>query len=161
MGAGANHLGGPQRDSLARALRRAYTRALLAGDEVAAEEAVRDAMAAGFSEAEVDDEVITPAMWLVGERWEAGEISVADEHLATEITLRVLALQREARRTAERRLERLVLLSAPEGEEHVVALRMVASLLAEAGYDTRMLGPTCRSSRWPAPPRATRRTSSA
>jgi methanogenic corrinoid protein MtbC1 len=142
MGAGAGRdLGGSHRDSLARALRRAYTRALLAGDEVAAEEAVRDAMAAHFTEPEVYDQLITPAMWIVGARWEAGEISVADEHLATEITLRVLALQREARRTAARRAERLALLGAPAGEQHVVALRMVGSLLAEAGYDVRMLGP--------------------
>ena len=35
---------------------------------------------------------------MVGEKWATGEITVADEHLASEIALRVLALQRAARR---------------------------------------------------------------
>ena len=46
----------------------------------------------------IDDEIIAPALWLVGDLWERGDISIADEHLATEISLRVLALAREARR---------------------------------------------------------------
>jgi hypothetical protein len=36
----------------------------------------------------------------IGELWERGQISVAEEHIATEISLRVLALQREAQRVA-------------------------------------------------------------
>ena len=60
-------------------------------------------MEAGLATADIDDEIIAPALWLVGELWERGDISVADEHLATEISLRVLALQREARRVASSR----------------------------------------------------------
>ena len=79
-------------------------------------------------------------MWLVGDLWERGEISVADEHLATEITVRVLALQREAERVAVARAANRVMLATPEGEQHVVALRMTRNLLREAGYDVLMLG---------------------
>src|ERR1044071_9252313 len=88
---------------------RAHAAALLAGDEVAAETAVREAMEAALGTAEIDDEIIAPALWLVGELWERGDISVADEHLATEISLRVLALQREARRVASSRAGRRVI----------------------------------------------------
>ncbi|MFX8331617.1 cobalamin B12-binding domain-containing protein, partial [Acinetobacter baumannii] len=63
-----------------------------------------------------------------------------EEHLATEITVRVLALQREAHRVAESRREHRVILATPPGEQHVVALRMVANLLRGAGYDVLMLG---------------------
>lgn len=118
----------------------AYVDALLSGDEVTAEVAVREAMDAGLTTAEIDEKLIAPAMWLVGELWEQGRISVADEHIATEITVRVLALQGEAARVARSRRERRVMLAAPAGERHVVALRMVANLLHGAGYGIVMLG---------------------
>ena len=84
--------------------------------------------------------MIAPALWLVGELWERGKISVADEHIATEITVRVLALQREVQRVEQSRGGRRVVLATPAGEHHVVALRMVANLLRSAGYDVVMLG---------------------
>jgi methanogenic corrinoid protein MtbC1 len=119
---------------------RAYASAVLTGDEIAAEHAIRDAIDADLTTAEIDDEIIAPALWLVGELWERGEISVADEHLATEISIRVLALQREARRVARTRGEQRVMLAAPAGELHVVALQMVGDLLRDAGYEVVMLG---------------------
>ena len=122
-------------------LGRAYARALLAGDEIGAELAVRDAIDARLTTAQIDDEIIAPALWLVGRLWARGDISVADEHLATEITLRVLALQREAVRTAHERAGRKALLAAPTGELHTVALQMNANLLRDAGYTVLMLGP--------------------
>ena len=121
-------------------LGRAYADALLAADEAAAEIAIREAMEAGLHTAQIDDEIIAPALWHVGDLWERGEISVADEHLATEISIRVLALQREAQRVAQTRGEYRVLLAAPPGELHVVALRMIDNLLRNAGYDVAMLG---------------------
>jgi methanogenic corrinoid protein MtbC1 len=128
-------------DQLLAELGRAYASALLAGDEVGAELAVRDAIDAKLSTAEIDEEIIAPALWLVGRLWARGEISVADEHLATEISLRVLALQREALRTARARSGRKALLAAPAGELHIVALQMIANLLRDAGYTVLMLGP--------------------
>ncbi len=120
---------------------RAFTAALLAGDQISAETTIREAMDAKLSSAEIDDGIIAPALWQIGELWERGEITVADEHLATEISIRVLALQREAERVAENRRERRVMLATPEGERHVVALRMAGNLLSGAGYWTVMLGP--------------------
>jgi MerR family transcriptional regulator, light-induced transcriptional regulator len=119
---------------------RAFAAALIAGDEVAAETTIREAMDAGITTAEIDEKIITPALWLMGELWERGEISVADEHLATEIAMRVLALQREAERVAEARRAHRVMLATPAGERHVVALRMVSNLLSGAGYWIVMLG---------------------
>jgi methanogenic corrinoid protein MtbC1 len=123
------------------ALGRAYADALLAGDQAAAEIAIREAMDAGLRTPQIDDVIIAPALWMVGELWERGEISVADEHLATEISLRVLALQREAQRMSDARGTRRVLLATPAGELHVVALRMTGNLLRDAGYAVVMLGP--------------------
>ena len=122
------------------ALGRAYAEALLAADEAAAEIAIREALEAGLDTAQIDDEIIAPALWHVGDLWERGEISVADEHIATEISIRVLALQREAQRVARTRGDYRVVLAAPPGELHVIALRMVDNLLRTAGYDVTMLG---------------------
>jgi MerR family transcriptional regulator, light-induced transcriptional regulator len=136
---GENDSGESHREKISE-LARAYAAALLAGDEVAAEMVIREAMDADVSTPQIDDEMITPALWLVGELWERGEISIAEEHIATEITLRVLALQREAQRVARARSEHKVMLATPVGELHVVALRMAANLLRGAGYEIVMLG---------------------
>jgi MerR family transcriptional regulator, light-induced transcriptional regulator len=122
------------------ALARAFAEALLTGDEIAADVVIRDAIAANLSTAVVNERIIAPAMWLIGDLWEKGELTVADEHLATQITLRVVALQREARRVRAVRRGHRVMLAAPSGESHVVALQMLAGLLTEAGYDALMLG---------------------
>ncbi len=117
-------------------------------------------MEVGLDTAQIDDEIIAPALWHVGDLWERGEISVADEHIATEISIRVLALQREAQRVARTRGEYRVVLAAPPGELHVVALRMVDNLLRNAGYDVAMLGsdvPTEALATLMQPPAAERR----
>ena len=119
---------------------RAFAAALIAGDEIAAEATIREAMDARLTTADIDEKIIAPALWLMGELWERGEISVADEHLATEIAMRVLALQREAERVAQARRGHRVMLATPAGERHVVALRMVSNLLSGAGYWIVMLG---------------------
>jgi methanogenic corrinoid protein MtbC1 len=124
-----------------RALARAYTAAILSGDEVAAERVIREALDVGLSTAEIDEDLMAPALWRVGELWERGELTIAEEHLATEITLRVLALQYELARTVRARRSSRVMLATCSGEQHVVALRMVRELLRAAGYETVMLGP--------------------
>ena len=55
--------------------------------------------------------------------------------------MRVLALQREAQRTARGREGATALLAAPQGELHTVALQMIDNLLRDAGYTVLMLGP--------------------
>jgi methanogenic corrinoid protein MtbC1 len=125
---------------LAQAFQRAYADALLAGDARAAEGVIRDAIDADLDEAMIDDEVIRPALVLVGDLWADGRISVADEHLATSISIRVLTLQREAFRVARQRASRRILLAGAQGEHHVVGLQMASSLMLHAGYDVRLLG---------------------
>jgi methanogenic corrinoid protein MtbC1 len=93
-------------------LQREFTDALLLGDERAAEDVLVEAVDARLPEGLVDEAVIAPALRAVGDLWAAGELSVAEEHLATEIALRVVALQREAYRVAGRRPGALVLLAA-------------------------------------------------
>ncbi len=121
-------------------LRRRYLDALLIGVEEAAECVVREAIDAEMPEAVIGAEVIAPAMRTVGDLWEEGAITVADEHLATQISTRVLMLGREAFRAVERRPGAPVLLLGMPGEHHILGLQMAASMLLHAGYGVVMLG---------------------
>jgi methanogenic corrinoid protein MtbC1 len=122
-------------------LQRGYADAVLGGSEAAAERVVREAIEAGLPEAVISGEVVAPTMRAVGDLWERGLLSVADEHLATEISIRVLALQREAFRASSRRGAHRVVLAGVEGERHGLGLTMAGSVLVHAGFDVRMLGP--------------------
>jgi methanogenic corrinoid protein MtbC1 len=122
-------------------LQRSYADAVLSGSEAAAERVVREAIEAGLPETLISGEVVAPTMRAVGDLWERGLLSVADEHLATEISIRVLALQREAFRASSRRGAHRVLLAGVEGERHGLGLTMAGSALVHAGFDVRMLGP--------------------
>ncbi len=130
----------PAPDQLQSLLAEAFTAALVAGDPREAERVVRDAIDAGFDQATIDEAVVAPAMRHIGDLWHRGEITVADEHLATDISYRVLALQREAFRVADRRTHERVMLAAVEGERHVLGLEMAGALLRHEGFDVRMLG---------------------
>ncbi len=127
-------------DRLLAELQGAFTDALLQGDEHAAELVLREALDARVAESDLDEAVIAPALRVVGDLWAQGAISVAEEHLATEIALRVVALQRDMFRVVRRRSGLVVVVAAVEGEHHVVALRMAGSLLAHVGYDVKQLG---------------------
>ena len=129
-----------RRDGLLSALREGFLSALIDGDAARADAVIGDAVHARLEEAVIYEDVIAPVMRRIGEMWEEGEITVADEHLATHISLRVLALQREAFRVARQRADQRVMLAAVEGEHHVVGLQMVGNLLAHHGFDVRFLG---------------------
>src|SRR3954452_22023303 len=115
--------------------REAFLEALLTGDERAAELTAREAMEAGFEESAISDEIIRPSLHTVGEMWAHGLISVADEHLATEICLRVLALQREVFPRVGDPSAQSIYLAGLQGERHVVGLEMPATLLRHAAFE--------------------------
>ena len=133
---------GGMRPELVGELQREFTDALLRAESDLAEETLREAVDAGVDEATIDDMVIAPAMRIVGDLWEAGELSVGEEHLATAIAMRCVTLHRERFRVVRRRRGRVLVLGAVEGEQHVVGLGMAASLLAHAGFEVKDLGPS-------------------
>lgn len=121
-------------------LREAYADAVIAGDEGTAERAVRDALDSALTEGVIHDAVLTPAMRRVGDLWARGELSIAEEHLATTITSRMVALLRETLRVAGRRPEHRILLAGVEQDRHTVGLEMAASVLSHGGYEVLSLG---------------------
>ena len=130
-----------KRRILAESLSDRFGLTLIEGDALAAEAVARDAYDEGMPYDLIQDAIVTPALHRIGTLWERGEISVAHEHLATQISYRVLALLRELFRVTRQRSEHRVMLAAVEGEQHVVALQMAADLLDYSGYESIMLGP--------------------
>jgi methanogenic corrinoid protein MtbC1 len=127
--------------SIAEALSERFGLALLEGDSKAAEEVAREALELDLGEARLYELVIAPAMHRVGQLWAAGEINVAHEHLATQITTRVLVLAHELASLPASRSRHRAIFAGVEGEQHVLALEMAANLLESAGYHVLALGP--------------------
>ena len=83
--------------------------------------------------------VIEPSMYEIGARWEAGEISVAQEHLATAISSRVMAALYPRFVLGEQTKGRAVVTTVCE-EFHELGAWMVADLLALEGWEVSYLG---------------------
>jgi MerR family transcriptional regulator, light-induced transcriptional regulator len=99
-----------------------------------------EALDAGADIATIHSQLIGPAMKTIGELWERDVISVADEHLATEISERVAArVFWRALNGRPRRCERVVM-AAIQGEQHALGLRLAADVLDSAGFDVLYLG---------------------
>lgn len=88
--------------------------------------------------------VILPFLEEVGDRWEAGTLSVAHEHFVSEMLRRKLTalaatpprpVLEDAAAAAP-----IVLLACPPGERHDMVLLCVALMLRERGVRTRFLG---------------------
>jgi diguanylate cyclase (GGDEF)-like protein len=118
----------------------AYVRALRAGDSSAAADVLAEALHSGLAGVWILDRVVAPALREIGRLWERGEITVADEHLATAITHRALALVYPELLSALPGSKPRVLLAGVQGEQHALGLRIVADVFEGAGHDVLYLG---------------------
>ncbi len=116
-----------------------YEAAARLGDAAGVRRAVDGALGSGAAVREVHAFVIAPAMVEIGALWERGSLGVADEHLATAITVKEIErLYRDD--PAVELFREDVVLACVEGEQHVLGLRMSADLLEVAGFRTHFLG---------------------
>ncbi len=132
-----------EEEQTAARLSRLYLDALRANDVAGAYRVALRAVEGGLGGTALYERVISPAMREVGDLWAQGALTVADEHLATALTHRVLAALRppiecgaEAREPERKR----AMLAAAEGEQHALGLRMAADVLEDAGYRAIYLG---------------------
>ena len=109
------------------------------GDDDLAAWALGEALV-GRPRAVVFDELVQPALGLVGANWESGRWTVAEEHLASRALDDALARIRPAMRL-EARIGPLAVLAAPQGEQHAAGLVCLAQVLEEDGWTVENLGP--------------------
>ena len=96
-------------------------------------------MAALMSPAEFVHEVAVPVMIAVGERWHAGSMQTAHEHLATESIRNLLGTMVRMNRPGG--AQPRILAATPAGELHEVGIMAASVLAGQAGYDVASLGP--------------------
>jgi MerR family transcriptional regulator, light-induced transcriptional regulator len=116
-----------------------YQAALRAGDARVAYEVIDGMIDAGVSFDELCEDVVRPAMYEIGELWEAGEITVADEHVAAAITDTILACVGPFSRADIEGSQR-VLVCCSDGELHALGARMVGETFAAAEWSVQYLG---------------------
>jgi DNA-binding transcriptional MerR regulator len=114
----------------------ALTRALESFDEASAQD-VLDRLLTGFTPEAVLRDVLLPYLHELGERWDRGEITVAQEHFASNVVrARVAALGRGWGRGRGPR----ALLACPPGELHDIALLAFGVVLYRSGWRVNYLG---------------------
>ncbi|WP_042369921.1 cobalamin B12-binding domain-containing protein [Streptacidiphilus neutrinimicus] len=116
-------------------------RAVVEGDESAAAATVLDALADGTTKETLLLEVIAPVQERVGVEWAANRITVAQEHGATAINERVIALLAHRSDGAPHSAHRgRVTVCCVDGEWHAMPARLVAEVLALNGWRVDYLG---------------------
>lgn len=112
---------------------------LVEGRALDAGHLVRKVIADGAPAGQVYLDLLTPVLHRIGDEWAAGNLSVAEEHRASEICSSILARHSDAfRRRGPSRGTAVTL--TPANEMHGIASAMVADFLRAAGYDVHHLG---------------------
>lgn len=112
---------------------------LIHGDEAGSWALLEGAMTSGMTPDDVYRTVIAPAMASIGARWERNELTVDQEHLASNVVLRLIG--RLGPRFARRGRKRgTVVVGAPPGDAHGIPTAMAADLLRDKGFEVIDLG---------------------
>ena len=122
-------------------IEREYLECLLAPDGRAARRLIESSLHDGVPATVLYLQVIAPAMYEVGRLWESARVSVAQEHLATQITQSVIAaLGLHLSGGEPVGAGRIALVSATPGEQHALGGQMVADFLEAQGWNVLHLG---------------------
>ena len=132
----------PDAEARQRSIAERYLAALLQPDPPGAREVVREAVDSGLAVSAAFSKVIAPALEEVGRLWETGEIGVAHEHLAAEVSSSLVdeLAQRIRRRPTSGRLA--VVVCSP-GERHSIGGQMLTALLEAGDWEVLFLGASC------------------
>lgn len=118
----------------------ALVTALIAADLRAAGQLVDQLHAEGAEVETLYANLLAPSLRTIGEMWAAGEVSIAEEHIASSLVEQLMALLYPDVFVARRSSRERVLMASAPGERHVIGLRMVADIFEGHGYDVIYLG---------------------
>ena len=121
------------------AARSVFVEAILTGRRREALLLVRAALGEGHATLDVYTQIFQDGLCEVGQRWQTGEITVAQEHLATATVQYVIAqIYSELPVTGQSRGRAII--TGAEGEFHQVGANIVADMLEADGWNVRFLG---------------------
>ena len=115
--------------------------ALLNGDEEEAWAILDHAAEESSTLADIHCDLIGPVMQHIGESWESGRLSIADEHRATAILSRLVP-QLGARFTRPGRRTGTVIVGGLQADQHALPTTLFADLLRTQGVNVIDLGGT-------------------
>jgi MerR family transcriptional regulator, light-induced transcriptional regulator len=117
-----------------------FEQALLAGRQSDAFAIVSNCLAEGQHLIDIEIHLIQPALYRIGEKWQANQISVVQEHLATAIAQMVMTMGLLRSPAPVDKSYRRVLLACVQGNQHCLGLRMVADAFQLSGWEVHYLG---------------------
>jgi methanogenic corrinoid protein MtbC1 len=88
---------------------------------------------------DIETNLVQPALYEVGMKWQSNQISVAQEHLATAIAQSVITVGLLRSPVGPMNGKR-VLLACVQGNRHALGIRMVRDAFQLAGWDVQLLG---------------------
>ena len=99
---------------------------------------IETALSRGVERTDVYLDVLVPAQTRLGELWQEGMINVAQEHLATSITIDVMDSLRQGMKPRAGLGMRAVVMPV-EGDPHWIGARVIADFLAMDGWEVDFL----------------------
>ncbi len=112
---------------------------LIAGDDVGVWSLIEANLGAGMDAGGVLARLIVPSMRSIGQRWQMGELTILDEHLASAATSVIIA--RLGPHISRIPITKgVVIVGTLEGDTHALAATVLSDLLRAAGFDSIDLG---------------------
>lgn len=119
---------------------RAYVDAAIRGDRDTALQVVRAAMLEAPPAFDVYRDIFQRGLEEVGRGWQRGELTVADEHLATATTQSILSILDDEQRLRGHQHRGVAVVTGVADDQHDLGARAVANVLHSDGWDVRFLG---------------------
>lgn len=112
---------------------------LLAADQSGSWKVVQAAQAAGMPVAAIYTEVIVPALRQIGEGWHRGQVTIAQEHAATQLATRIVS--RLSAQISRRGVSKgTVVIGTTATEKHTLPVMIAADLIRNEGFEVLDLG---------------------
>lgn len=118
---------------------REYLLALLEGNRATAESLVEAELARGVALRDLYLHVFQAVQLEIGRLWQRNQISVAQEHLCTAATERIMA-RVIARHPAQAPARRSIVVASVASEQHAMGARILADFFEMDGWDVHYLG---------------------
>jgi methanogenic corrinoid protein MtbC1 len=89
------------------------------------------------------DIILRPAMYQIGELWDAKKLDVGDEHIASNTAMRLI--EKIGAKPRMKNKGKTILICTPDGEYHAIPCYMMETYLSLNGYDVINLAPSAPS----------------
>lgn len=86
------------------------------------------------------DSILKPVMYKIGDLWESNELSVATEHVSSNIAKELVSVITERNSVIKKKDK--ILVCTPSGEEHNLGCNVIQSFLQSKGYHVYNISPS-------------------